>query len=56
MQQMNQTQILNTQTEIIEDELAKMEYFDSGQWNWMIFCTHTLQMAEEGRQGGGATE
>lgn len=31
MQQMNQTQTINTQTEILSDEVAKMKYFDSGQ-------------------------
>lgn len=31
MQQMNQTQTINTQTATVSDELAKMKYFDSGQ-------------------------
>jgi len=31
MQQMNQSQTINTQIETLSDELARMKYFDSGQ-------------------------
>lgn len=49
MQQMNQTQTINTQTEILSDEVAKMKYFDSGQWKWkIVFYPHLTNGGEEG--------
>lgn len=50
MQQMNQT--LNTQTEILEDELGKMKYFDSYQWNWKIVFYPHLTNGWRGEAGG----
>lgn len=45
-------QTLNTQTEILEDELGKMKYFDSYQWNWKIVFYPHLTNGWRGEAGG----
>lgn len=52
MEQMNQTQTLNTQTGVLEDELAKMEYFDSDQGNWKIVFYPHLTNGSRAEAGG----